>query len=95
MGQVLESLEVAMVGKERVYRCLKCEHILGPASDDYKNYALKNDAPFSKAQPVGLGSKEGRYVLREYYCPKCATMFEVDAVLKDEKQIHSIHLKEQ
>ena len=94
MVQVLESLEVATVEGERVYRCLKCAHVLGPAAEDYKGYALRRDAPFSKAQPVGAASKESRYVLREYYCPKCATMFEVDAVLKEEKQIHSIHLKE-
>lgn len=94
MVKVLESLEVEAVGGRRVYRCLKCGHVLGPASEDYKNYALKYDAPFSKAQPIGLAAKSDMYVLREYYCPKCATMFEVDAVLKEEKQIHSIQLKE-
>jgi acetone carboxylase gamma subunit len=93
MGKVLESLEVEIVYKKRVYKCVKCGHILGPAADDYKNFALKKDEPFSKAQPIDLEVKGDMYVLREYFCPKCATMFEVDVVLKEEKQIHSIMLK--
>ena len=95
MVRVLENLEV--VGdKEKVYRCLKCGHILGPAKQDYKDFALKRTVPISKAQPAFLSSyavKSNTFVMREYYCPSCAVMFEVDMVQKDEPQIHSIELK--
>jgi acetone carboxylase gamma subunit len=95
MIRVLEYLEVAG-DKEKVYRCLKCGHVLGPAKEDYKNFALKRTVPISKAQPAYLASyavKSNIFAMREYYCPACAVMFEVDLIQKDEPQIQSIALK--
>jgi acetone carboxylase gamma subunit len=95
MARVLEYLEI--VGdKKRAYRCLKCGNLLGSAEKDYKNFALKRTVPISKAQPASLASyaiKSDTFVMREYYCPNCAVMFEVDMVQKDEPQIHSIEPK--
>jgi len=95
MVRVLEYLEV--VGdREKFYRCLKCGSILGSAKEDYKSFALKRTVPISKAQPAYLASyalKSNTFIIREYYCPNCAVMFEVDMVHKDEPQIHSIELK--
>ena len=95
MGRVLEYLEI--VGdKEKSYRCLKCGNLLGSAEKDYKTFALKRTVPISKAQPAFLASyaiKSDTFVMREYYCPSCAVLFEVDMVQKDEPQIHSIELK--
>lgn len=95
MVRVLEYLEV--VGdREKFYRCLKCGSVLGSAKEDYKSFALKRTVPISKAQPAFLASyalKNNTFVMREYYCPNCAVMFEVDMVQKDEPQIHSIEPK--
>lgn len=94
MVRVLEYL--AVDDKERVFTCLKCGNLLGPATGDYKDYALKRTVPISKAQPEFLASyaaKKNNFVMREYYCPHCAVMFEVDMVQKDEPQIRSIELK--
>ena len=85
----LGNLEIAKIDGEKVYRCFKCGHILGPITSDYKDFALKNEAPPSKGQPDYLASKTDRFILREYYCPQCAAMFEVNMVAKDEKQIRS------
>lgn len=95
MVRVLECLEVTG-DKEKVYRCLKCGTQLGSAREDYKDYASKRTVPISKAQPQFLASyaaEKDRFVMREYYCPNCAVMFEVDMVAKDEPQIRSIELK--
>jgi len=89
----LGNLEIAEVDGQKVHRCLKCGYVLGPITEDYKEFALKNEAPISKGQPDYLASKTGRFVLREYYCPQCATMFEVNMVAKDEKQIRSVRFK--
>ena len=94
MVRVLEYL--AVDEKEWLFKCLKCGNILGPAEEDYKNYALKRAVPISKAQPEFLASyalKKNTFVMREYYCPHCAVMFEVDMVQKDEPQIRSIEIK--
>ena len=96
MARLLEYMEATELEGEIVYRCLKCEHVLGPAKEDYKDFALKRTVPISKAQPAFLASyamNSDTFAMREYYCPKCAVMFEVDMVRKDEPQIQSIELK--
>lgn len=96
MVRVLEYLEVAPGENEPVYRCLKCGNALGSAAGDYKDFALKRTVPISKAQPQYLAAyaaQKGNFVMREYYCPHCAVMFEVDMVHKDEKQIRSVEIK--
>ena len=77
-----------------LYRCFKCGYVLGPAEEDYKTFALKNSAPLSKCQPSHLYSNIDQYVLREYYCPGCGVMFEVDMVAKEEQQIWSVRLQD-
>jgi acetone carboxylase gamma subunit len=84
MTRVSDALEVAMVDGKEVFRCLKCGNVLGPITQDYKNYCLKNDAPISKAQPHFLAPKPDEFVLREYYCPKCAVMFEVNMCQRED-----------
>jgi len=89
----LGNLEIAEVKGEKVCRCLKCGYFLCPITQDYKDFALKNEAPIFKAQPGYLASKTGKFVLREYYCPQCGAMFEVNMVSTDQKQIWSVQLK--
>ena len=94
MVKVLDNLEISEIDGNKVFRCLKCGCVLGPFTNDYKNYTLKCDAPISEAQPRFLAPSSHSYVLREYYCPKCGVMFEVDMVRAEEKQIWSIRLEE-
>jgi len=96
MARLLEFLETAEVNGELKYKCTKCGFILGSAREDYKNSAAKRTVPISKAQPAYLADyavKSDTFVMREYYCPECGVMFEVDMVRKDEPQIRSIELK--
>lgn len=93
MVRLLEYLETTEVAGKVVYKCLKCGYVLGSATEDYKDFALKRTQPSSKAQPAFLKVKGKEFVLREYYCPSCGVMFEVDFVQKDEPGIHSIELK--
>ena len=50
---------------------------------------VADETAISKGQPTYLASGTDKFVLKEYYCPQCATMFEVNMVAKDEKQIPS------
>ncbi len=96
MGRLLEYLETKEVRGSRVYACMKCNHALGPITKDYKDFAFKRTVPISKAQPAFLAHyavKSDTFVMREYFCPVCGVMFEVDMVRKDEPQIHSIEPK--
>jgi acetone carboxylase gamma subunit len=96
MVRVLEYLEVTKAAGEHVYRCLKCGNILGSAKEDYKNFSKKRTVPIWYNEPEYLArfaKQSNTFALREYYCPNCAVMFEVDMVQKDEPQIRSIELK--
>ena len=94
MARIYDNLELATVDGKKVYQCLRCRHVLGPITEDYKDFALKNEAPLTKCQPAFIASMTGRFVLREYYCPGCGSMFEVDMVAREEKQIWSVRLDE-
>jgi acetone carboxylase gamma subunit len=96
MGRLLEYLEAKDVEGNMFYACTKCGHELGSIKEDYKQLASHRTVPISKAQPAFLASyavKSNTFVMREYYCPECGVMFEVDMVKKDEPRIHSIALK--
>jgi acetone carboxylase gamma subunit len=86
-------LAVTEVDDQKVYKCSKCGYILCPITENYKNSALKMEAPISKGQPEYLASKSDKFILREYYCPQCGGMFEVDMVAKGEKEIWSVQFK--
>ena len=96
MADILGSfgnLEIVEVKGKQVFRCRKCGYVLCPIIEDYKIFVLRNEAPISKGQPAYLASETDRFILREYYCPQCALMFEVNMVAKDEKRIWSPRLK--
>ncbi len=72
-------------------RCRKCGHVFCPVTENWKHYARMRARPLSVLGP--LMSKTERFVLREFYCPGCATMAEVEMILKDLPFIWEIQLK--
>jgi N-methylhydantoinase B len=70
---------------EQVIQC-RCGHVIGPATENYKLHVLCNAVPLSKAgpwvNPHNVG--EGRFALREYCCPGCLTLLDVEVALADE-----------
>jgi N-methylhydantoinase B len=64
----------------------RCGHVIGPATENYKQHVLSKTVPLSKAgphvNPYNVG--EGRFALREYCCPGCLTLLDVEVALADE-----------
>lgn len=83
--RVFESLEVAGVKGKQVFRCAECGYIFGSVTENYKANTLKYDIPLSKKQPAFLAASD-LFVIREYYCPGCGVMLEVDVVLRDKPE---------
>jgi N-methylhydantoinase B len=77
--QFHEALEIIGSGPGAVVRCRRCGRGLGPASDNYKVHALRRDRTLDElaGRPMPDGS-EYLGVLREYACPGCATLLQVD-----------------
>ena len=89
--RVSESLEIVEAGGKRQFGCAKCGYVLCSVTENFKTYALKYDSPQSKAEPSYLTPSD-LFVLREYYCPKCGVLFEVDLLPKGESDIPTVLL---
>lgn len=77
-------------GKWRDF-CQKCGCLLSEAGENYKLHVPMAEYPLTRANP--RNSKTKRFVLREFYCPDCATRIEVDMNLKGAPLIWSYRLK--
>jgi N-methylhydantoinase B len=74
-----ESLDLVGVGPAAFVRCRRCGHELGPSTENYKTHALRRDRELSElaGRPMPDGQPY-RAVFREYACPGCATLLQVD-----------------
>jgi len=72
-------------GKDFFYAC-RCGKLLAPGTENYKVWVAEARRPLSVAgpecDPFNLG--RGRFELREYYCPSCAALLDVDMLAVDE-----------
>lgn len=93
MAKILENLELVVTEKGKEFKCRRCGYELGPAADGYRKRSLKVERPLSYAQPAILSPKTQRYLLREYCCPKCGVLFEVEQVSKGAEVKESIQLE--
>ena len=75
MLRLTEYLGVIDTEAGRVVGCRRCGYKIGPVERNYKEYAAMQETP--------LENKSERFVLREFYCPGCGVMFEVEMTLKD------------
>jgi len=78
--RISEYLMMDEVSGRKVVKCAKCEHEFCPATENYKNYARTLELSPAKAGTLFKESK--RFVFREFYCPGCGTMFDVEVRLK-------------
>ena len=90
--KVLENLEAVEESGKKIFKCRKCGYILGLASDGYRKYALKNEVPREWGEEDLPLLKTDLYVLRQFYCPKCGAMFEVDLAVRGSAVEESIQL---
>ena len=80
------SLHIIETNGKRIFAC-ECGYMLCSVTENFKGHAIKNDRPLSDMQPAYLTAQtSNKFVLREYICPKCGALFEVDVVLKDKPE---------
>jgi acetone carboxylase gamma subunit len=80
LRRIHEYVEVARLGSGRtVMRCCKCAHVFGPASENYKNGAVRRVVNLEDW--IGFPLPSGGPFLaefHEYFCPGCATQIAVE-----------------
>ena len=83
MGKrVSEYLVIEDVGGQKVIQCSRCQYVYCAATENCKNYALMRE--FSPPKPGTILKESKRFVLREFYCPQCGTMFDLEVRLKEQ-----------
>jgi N-methylhydantoinase B len=83
--QVAEYLEEAERDGRRILRCRRCRHVLGPATEDYRRYALRRERRLGEAGPwlaLPWRGESPHFVLQESICPSCGVLFDVEQKLK-------------
>lgn len=88
-------LEVGIVADgAAVIRCTQCGETLGPATTSYKAYALEARRPLATlgAHYAPPGGAEGRFEIREYYCPSCLVLLDADVALKGDPVVDDVEL---
>jgi acetone carboxylase gamma subunit len=64
---------------QRVTKCT-CGHEFGPADENWKHGTLVYDRDPKEIYPGATGPDKSWCVYREFICPGCATLLEVEAV---------------
>lgn len=83
MQKVHENLNIAEKAGKKVFQC-RCGNVLGPAGENYKNFALMNESPIQKAgpniNPYHIGGDI--FVFREFCCPRCDILLGTEVAQK-------------
>jgi len=74
----------------QVILCRNCGHVFCPPDRNFKEFASRAEFPLTKASP--RNSRTNRFVLREFYCPDCATMLEVEVAAPGAPLVQSFSL---
>jgi N-methylhydantoinase B len=88
-----EYLEVVSTNEALFLRCRRCGTVLAPAEENYKLHLPVGEYPLSRGGPqVAPYHSDDRFVLREFYCPGCWALLEVETNLKGEPFIQDVDL---
>lgn len=88
-----QHLRLVSDGKDKYVSC-SCSRVLAPANENYKEWVVEARKPLSAAGPNCDPFEKGAdtFELREYYCPGCASLLEVDMVEKTEPVVWDLEL---
>ena len=88
---VCDTVEAVELGGRRRLRCSLCHHDLGAYEANPKRAAAMRELPLAAINPHNDMCLE-TYVLREYYCPGCATSLAADVAERDEPILDEVSL---
>ncbi len=84
--RINEYLQVS--SDRREVECTWCGGSICAAEDQWRDHVVQRASPVDLEGPPRSTSRE--YVLREFFCPTCATCLEVQATRVDEEPLHDV-----
>ena len=88
---VCDTVEAVERNGRRLLRCTVCHHDLGGYSENPKRAAAMRELALATINPHN-GDCLQEYVLREYYCPSCASTLAADVAHRDEPMLDEVSL---
>jgi N-methylhydantoinase B len=93
--QVTENLLIRIESGTPHHCCSKCDADLGPMSDNYKGYCIREDNAITHAVP--LSGDPHRYidaepVFRQFFCPGCGALIENEVALETDPVLRDIEV---
>jgi len=82
-----ENLEINYASGKSEICCIRCNHHLCASDENYKWYSLCHESPLTAVSPRSLDPKafvDDVMVFRQFFCPKCAVLFENEIARKDD-----------
>ena len=93
MTSINESLRIEGTGADASIHC-RCGQRIGPAAENYKLHVLMREGPVQNAGPWVDPHRLGgdRFVCREFFCPGCATLLDVEIAQRGEPLLWDVRL---
>jgi acetone carboxylase gamma subunit len=79
LARVNPYLSIVSVDGQLYFSC-RCRHLLGRTGKNYKEYCAWAEVSCSSAGPYTTSAAD--FVLREFYCPGCFTLLDVEVIRK-------------
>ena len=79
LARVNPYLSIVSVADQIYFSC-RCGHLLGQASQNYKEHSAWAEVPCQTIGPYTTSAAD--FVLREFYCPGCFTLLDVEVIRK-------------
>jgi len=79
-----ETLAVRVTKAGPAIGCVRCGHVLCGAAEDPRQRALLVEEPMSALSPLNVHGRNDDFIVREYCCPGCATVFSTDVQLRSD-----------
>jgi hypothetical protein len=80
--QVNENIDIHTDAAGSWYRCRRCQHVLSPSSEDWKQ-GTRARRLTPKSEPV-VSDLVGPYWYLQLSCPSCGTLLDTSVVTKEE-----------
>ncbi len=91
IASIHEFLDIVKEGDAYVICCRECGQIICRADENYKSRVPKRDR-----NPADIGHNLVRsdwIIYREYYCPNCATLLDVEPMREADGDLWDIQMK--
>lgn len=78
IGHISPNVALHQNGTKRFTACGECGQRLGPASDPWKEHAIRRETPLAEAGGPSWDTGYEGVVLRQFFCPGCALLLDTE-----------------